>query len=323
MRVTQNANYDLVRENIRRSRERMEGLQRQSATLKKLNTPSDDPVGAAKVMEMRTDKVNNDQFILNAKLAETFLANTDLAVSELGDIIVRAKEIAIGQSSGASSNEDTRLGIAEEVTQLFNNSITVGNRRVGERYLFGGYQTHKPPIEADGRYKGDEGQMMAEIGHEVFLAMNVPGVDVFNTRPSDSRDRRSTELQAGRGLASEAGDAGAETQNVNLFEELQTLRIGLLTGDLETIRGTLERFDALQTKLLGTRAKIGSRINGLQSSTQSLERHTLTNAGLSSTLEDADMAQVVSDLAKEETVFRSALQSSQKLLQPSLLDFLK
>jgi len=304
----------------------MEGLQRQSATLKKMNAPSDDPVGAAKVMEMRTDKVNNDQFIRNAKLAETFLANTDLAVSELADIVVRAKEIAIGQSSGASSNEDTRLGIAEEVTQLFNHAITVANRRVGERYLFGGFQTQKPPVESDGTFRGDDGQMMAEIGNEVFLAMNVAGIDVFNTRPTDSRDKRNLE---GRGLASDGGattsaePGSGETQNVNLFQELQSLRIGLLTGDLETIRGTLERFDALQTRLLGTRSKIGSRMNGLESSTQSLERHTLTNAGLSSALEDADMAQVVSDLAKEETVFRSSLQSSQKLLQPTLLEFLR
>jgi flagellar hook-associated protein 3 FlgL len=166
--------------------------------------------------------------------------------------------------------------------------------------------------------------MMAEIGNDVYLAMNIPGIEVFNTRPSDSGDRRKLEQTEGRAPAGEGGgQPQGETQNVNLFQELQVLRIGLLTGDLDAIRGTLERFDALQTKLLGTRSKIGSRINGLQSSTQALERHTLTNAGLSSALEDADMAQVVSDLAKEETVFRSSLQSSQKLLQPTLLEFLK
>ena len=56
---------------------------------------------------------------------------------------------------------------------------------------------------------------------------------------------------------------------------------------------------------------------------RSTDRHNLTNAQLSSQLEDADMAQVVSDLAKDEAVFKSALSSSQKLIQPTLLDFLK
>src|SRR3954464_4130218 len=114
MRVTDNSTYGVVRDSIQRSRERMENLQGQSATLKKLNTPSDDPIGAAKVLEIRTEKVNNEQYQMNAKMAESFLSNTDQALSEMTDIIGRAKEIAINQSSGASSNEDTRLGVAEE-----------------------------------------------------------------------------------------------------------------------------------------------------------------------------------------------------------------
>jgi flagellar hook-associated protein 3 FlgL len=55
MRITENSNYNLVRDGIQRSKERMENLQLQSATLKKLNYPSDDPIGAAKILELRTD----------------------------------------------------------------------------------------------------------------------------------------------------------------------------------------------------------------------------------------------------------------------------
>ena len=133
MRVTEGTNYDTIRDSISRSRGRMEGLQHQSATLKKLNTPSDDPVGAAKVLEVRTDKMNNDQFTMNSKLAETFLNNTDHALEELSELVVRAKEIAIGQSSGASANDETRMGVAEEVSQLYQHAVATGNRRIGER----------------------------------------------------------------------------------------------------------------------------------------------------------------------------------------------
>src|SRR5438445_10717841 len=107
MRVTENTNFNAIRDSISRSKEKMENLQFQSSTLKKLNTPSDDPVGAAKILEIRTDKMNNDQFLTNAKLAEAFLSNSEQAIGELADLVVRAKEIAIGQSSGASANNDT------------------------------------------------------------------------------------------------------------------------------------------------------------------------------------------------------------------------
>src|SRR4051794_22737591 len=138
MRVSENTNFGAVHENIRRSRERMENLQNQNATLKKLNTPSDDPVGAAKVLEVRTDKVNNDQFLSNGKLAEAFLNNSDHALDQLVEIVNRAKEIAINQSSAASSTDESRLGVAEEIGQLFQQAVAVANTRIGDRYLFGG-----------------------------------------------------------------------------------------------------------------------------------------------------------------------------------------
>jgi flagellar hook-associated protein 3 FlgL len=333
MRVTENTNFGAVRESIRRSKERMENLQQQNATLKKLNTPSDDPVGAAKVLEVRTEKVNNDQFVSNGKLAEAFLNNTDHALSQLVDVVNRAKEIAIGQSSAASSTNESRLGVAEEITQLFNQAVAIANTRIGDRYLFGGYKTQTPPVDPNGRYTGDEGQMMVEISKGVYLAMNVPGVEAFNTQPTHSNSPNSPEGSATAGMNRKLASADAADrdtlpdqsgpENVNVFDEIQDLRIGLLTGDLDTIRNTLDRFDQIHGQLVATRAKIGSRLQGLESTGQAMERHNITNAQLTSALEDADMAKVVSDLAKEETVFRSALASSQKLIQPTLMEFLK
>ncbi|MGZ3689376.1 MAG: flagellar hook-associated protein FlgL, partial [Bdellovibrionota bacterium] len=225
MRVTDNTNYETVRDSIRRSRTRMEDLQKQSATLKKLNTPSDDPVGASKVLEVRTDKVNNDQFQLNAKMASTFLNNSDHALSELTEIVSRAKEIALNQASGPSSNDDTRVGVAEEVSQLFKQAVATANRRVGDRYLFGGYKTQNPPVGPEGGYLGDNGNMMVEIGKGVYITMNVPGHEAFNSNPSIDTKRNP-------GIYNEPSRAPAATdqdvempgkENVNVFDELQNL----------------------------------------------------------------------------------------------------
>lgn len=329
MRVTENSNFDAIRENIGRSKGRMENLQLQHATLKKVNTPSDDPVGAAKVLEIRTDKVNNDQFISNANTAKAFLENSDHVLSEISDILARAKEIAIGQSSSASANEDTRIGIAEEVTQLYQQAVSAANRRLGDRYLFGGFKTHNPPVDPEGRYQGDDGQMMIEISRDVYIAMNVPGVELFNTSPKSSFDAQgmygaNAQIRQNSTTGYELNQNSAQgLENVNVFDELQNLRIGLLTGDIDGIRGTLDRFDQMHGKINAMRAKVGSRVQGLENTHQAMEKHTITNAQLTSTLEDADMAQVVSDMAKEETIFRSALQSSQMLVQPTLMQFLK
>jgi flagellar hook-associated protein 3 FlgL len=296
----------------------MENLQMETATLKKLNRPSDDPVGAAKVLEVRTDKVNNDQFQVNAKLAQAFLDNTDHALEDLSEIVMRAKEIAINQSSNASSTAETRLGVSEEVNQLFQRAVATGNRRIGDRYIFGGYRTTIPPVDSEGGYRGDDGQMMVEVGREVFLGVNVPGHEVFNTHPESSADKRNIN----RSLANE-GALPPDSQNVNLYQQLKALRTGLLTGDVEIIRDSLTGFDDLLSKVIATRAKIGSRVQSIEGNISALDRHNITNAQLTSSIEDADMTQVVSDLAKEETVFKSSLASSKHLIQPTLLDFLR
>jgi flagellar hook-associated protein 3 FlgL len=342
MRISDNQNYDTVRNNVYRSKERMDNLQNQQATMKKLNTPSDDPVGAAKVLEVRTEKVNNDQYQTNAKMAESYLTNTEQAMTELTEIVNRAKEIALSQSSGASSNAESRLGVAEEVSSLYNQAVSTGNRRIGDRYIFGGYKTQRAPIDPDGKYHGDDGQMMLEISKDVFLSMNVTGNEAFNSHPKNNANEGRAAFgdntgyppptTSGRSPASNGLEKGPEgsdrkdvpqPENVNVFDELQNLRISLLTGDIGATRDTLDRFDQIHAKLVATRSKIGSRLQGLQSTSQAIERHNLTNAQLTSQLEDADVAQVVSDLAKEEQVFKSSLASSQKLIQPTLLDFLR
>lgn len=344
MRVSDNTNFSVVRDSMNRSRSRLENLQMQNSSLKKLNKPSDDPVGSAKILEVRTDKVNNDQFQSNAKLAQAFLENTDTALEDLSEIMIRAKEIAIGQSSTASSTPQTRLAVAEEVNQLYQRAIGTANRRIGDRYIFGGFKNSSIPVDSDGNYHGDAGEMMVEIGRDVYIGMNIPGYQAFNTSPDSSVDQREIDNRALeneqrkpaepepsdekrpnplRRLATEGMVESSDSPNVNLFGELKALRIALLTGDQESIRSTLERFDDLHGKVISMRSKIGSRVQGIQGNINAMERHNITNAQLSSTIEDADMTQIVSDLAKEETVFKSSLASSKHLIQPTLLDFLR
>ncbi len=338
MRVTQNTNFNTIRDTIQISRGRMEKLQNQAATLKKLNRPSDNPVNAAKVLEIRTDKVNNEQYFNNAKLAEAYLNNSDHAIADMIEVVNRAKEIAINQSSGASSTDETRLGVAEEVTQLFLRAVASGNTRIGDRYLFGGYRTTEPPVDQGGRFVGDAGEMMVEIGKDVFLSMNLPGIYVFNTNPEQSVDIRNLQqrkinesVAAGeeRGktqsieLKADASLKQGGDENVNLFQELKNLRISLLTGDLAGVRNTLERYDQIHATLVASRSRIGSRVSGLAGSIQAMERHNLTNAELNTALEDADMAEVFGNIAREETVFKSVLSSAKRLVQPTLMDFLR
>jgi flagellar hook-associated protein 3 FlgL len=227
--------------------------------------------------------------------------------------------------------------VAEEVTQLYNQAVVTANRKVGDRFIFGGYQTEVAPVNAKGEYLGDTGEMMVEVSNDVFISMNVPGVEAFNTQPTNSEDRRRL-LEKQEGIdADEAyalmsfevdgkdddGNSLGGNQNLNVFSELRNLRISLLTGDSDGIKNTLETFDTIRSYLVALRAKVGSRLSGMQNLGHAIERQTITNSMLKSNIEDADMAEVMSNLAQEETVFRTVLGTSKNLIQPTLMDFLR
>lgn len=333
MRVSDNTSVGAVNEAVRRTRGRLEKLQIQNATQKKLISPSDDPAANTKIMDIRTQSTINQQFESNALLAKNRLDATDAALGEIYDLFVRAKEIAISQSSGASANADSRLSVAQEVSSLYKQLISVANRRVGQHYIFGGFKTLTSPYTADGQFKGDDGEIPVEVQKDVFVAVNIPGQKIFNFKkfsPEDASrmpaavDKTDLSVTANAEQAPKIEKVNAKPiETINVFHELDALRVGLMTNDTATIRDSLERFDEVLKNTITTRAKLSSRVSGLDAAMQTTQKIDQQNAELATQLEDADFGELWSNMAKEETVLRSSLSAAQKLIQPTLLEFLK
>lgn len=301
LRVTENMNYDLLRDNISKSRERLGNLQRQESTMKKLKQPSDNPTAAIEILELRNEKKRNEQYDLNNYLVEMSLQNLDFLLEDLSSTVMRLKEISLNQSNSMNFSSDLRANMADEVDQLFGSAVAIVNRRFGNRYLMSGYKVETPCVNSNGDYQGDSGQVMIEVSKDVFIPINIPGSSVFNLQSMDQNDLKT----------------------VNLFEEIKKLKQALLDGDCDKVRGQLVKFDQLYSKIISVRAQVGSRVQVLHQISQSMDRQRISNAELNSQLEDVDLAQVLSDLNREEVIFKNALASSNKLVQPTLLDFLK
>ena len=111
--------------------------------------------------------------------------------------------------------------------------------------------------------------------------------------------------------------------NDSIFQTLEALRVGLMTNDVDQIRATLEPLDRISSRVISTRAQVGARSSGIDNAIANMGKKNVFNAELQSGIEDADVIQTVSDMAKEESVLRANLQASNKLIQPTLLEFLR
>lgn len=204
MRVADKMAYDQVNRAISKNRSEMANLQNQAATQKRVTKPSDDPVSASRVLGSRIELRGSEQYIKNLNYAKGFLDFTEQSLGELTEIFVRAKELAISQASDASSSAQTRRVVAEEIKQLLNQAVQVSNRKLGERFIFGGFKTTESPFDERGNYLGDLGEMKIHVDKDSFLPMNIPGAVVFH----------------GKGLSRE----GFTNKNISQAKSVEQLR---------------------------------------------------------------------------------------------------
>lgn len=357
MRVADKMAFNQVNGNLQKNRSEMADLQNQAATQKRINKPSDDPMAAARVLNSRTEERGSTQFTKNINQAKSFLEFSDQTLSELSEVLVRAKELAISQSNDASGNEDTRRVTAAEVEQLFNQSVQIGNRKLGERYVFGGTKTQNRPFSTEGQYAGNDSDMKIQINKDSFVAMNMTGNRVFLGQGLDGdgivRQRHETpttvkelnefqqeeiqrkeineEIQQDqvqtRGLASTGKmskrDPVNESSGVNLFATLKDLEVSMRTNDKDGIQDSLDLLDQAINQVVLARSEVGARVSTINSTMESLQKGIVDNKIAASQLEDADVFQVMSDITKTDATLKATLETSGKMIQPSLLDFLK
>jgi len=266
--------------------------------------------------------------------------------------------LAIAQASDAGASEQTRKVVAAEVSQLYDQSVQIANRKLGERFIFGGYKTTQAPFDLDGQYRGDSGELKLHIDKDSFLAMNIPGNAVFQgvgltkdggsfkttkqaTTVNEFLDQRqkqevefeknpAAEVQA-RGpaslrnpnvAASEAPLADGELSGANIFDTLRKLQTALMANDKEGVQESLDRIDETLNQVVLARTQLGSRVMTIDNSLNSLHA---SNVDLKTTIsqnEDVDAFEVISNMNKTEDTLKATLATSGKLVEKSLMDFI-
>jgi len=302
MRITNNMLVNNMINHIGRNLTRMETYQKKLATGKKISVPSDDPVVAARALKLRTDVSQIEQHKRNVDDAMSWLEITESSLSNVGDILHRARELAVQGSNGTSTAEDTEK-IAQEVEQLKGQLVQIGNATYAGRYIFSGFKTDTKLINEDGTFAIDVDNtesIMYEIGISDNINVNVMGGQLFND-----------------GAVATAGETGQLVQNITDFAE------ALKTGNKDIINDSIARFDDDMNNLLAIRAGVGARYNRLELTSSRLENDKLNFTELMSENEDVDQAENIMLLKSEENVYKASLSGGAKIIQTSLVDFLR
>lgn len=299
MRITQSMMSTSMMSNLQTNYKRMDKYQEQMMTNRKLNRPSDDPVGVASALQYRAEISSTSQFEENTEDANSWMLYNDSVLTEVTQIIQRLSELAV-QGGTDTVPADARSNISKEVDQLYQQLVSVGNSQFKGKYIFNGERVDEQPYPSDPAnqtYSLDQGEVEYQIGAGIYTPVNMLGDKVF----------------------------GAFGDNSGLFKVLDNFKNALADTSSTGTAAIQSIIPALQgnlEKVVIAQAEVGGKQNRLVFTKSRLEDLNLNYVSLQSLTEDADMAAVVTELKTSESIYQASLDTMARIIRPSLLDFL-
>lgn len=292
-RVTQNMLSDRSVGALQTGLSRLAKLQEQLSTGRVLNRPSDSPTDTTSAMRIRSSIADIKQFGRNAADGNGWLGQIDTALTGMSDQVLRARDLALQGANEGGMGPTAREALAAEVDQIRGGLIDTANSNYLGRPVFGGVTAGSQAYDAAGVYIGTPGAVNRTISDGSTVRVDVDGQAAFGATGNsvfDHLDALSTALRAGN----QAG----------------------ITASISALNGDRDRITTTQTDV-GTRQ---IRVEGAIQAAQDAELRLSTSL---SNVENTDLPKAIVDLQMQQTAYQASLAATSRVMQPSLLDFLR
>lgn len=293
MRVTNNMLSQNLLRNLESAQGKMEQLQKQLSTGQRISRPSDDPVGIQNAMRLKSNISSVEQWSSNANEALDIMNTTDSTLGNMTSMLQRIRDLTVQGANGALATVD-KGAIADEVDQISAQLKMLANTQVGSKYIFSGTTTDKELIPSDGSASQANGlPVKFEVGNNLSIDISVSGQALFGNSTS------------------------------GVLAILDTLSADLRNGNSTGVNNALTTIDVNVDNVITLRAGLGARMNRMTALQEQLD---YTSANLQqnlSSIQDADMAKTITDFTNTSNVYKAALSVGAKIIQPSLVDFMR
>lgn len=300
LRITQNLLADRTLSNLNAQLRRLAKAQEQLTTGRRVNRPSDDPIDARRAVNTQTRIGENEQFSRNISDVGPQLTETATTLLRVLDIIQRTRDLTLQGANGTIGQAQLDQ-IALEIDQLLEALVVSGNHQTNGRFIFGGTRTLSPAFTVT-RVAGDITAVTAQ-GNTLFLRVSISrGITVNVNEPG---------IRAFQGT-------------VDMFQLLIDIRDDMRAGNRTALQGAdLANLDLAQDQILLSVARVGSLQNRLERVSADTEDFILQLQEVLSDRVDADFAEAMINFNSLSNGLQAALNAAARVLQPSLLDFIR
>lgn len=296
MRITSMMQNTQLLRNLRNNNADILDWQNKLSTGQKINKPSDDPVGIGYQMRYTTDLARNEQYLANAKTGYGWLSQTDSVLQQANSVLQRLNTIT-NQAANGTVPEDVREQIRLEVLQLREQMVTIGNSTYDGRHIFNGQKTDVKPYNSATAAIDDTdmGVYYLNVSPSVQVAVSLPGEQVF-------------------------GEAGAADNIFKLFDDIAQQ---LADDDQPALSGSLSDIGTAIDRMSLSLAEVGARMNRFELIENRIADEKVSLTTLRSSVADVDMADAIIQLQLQQNVLQASLSVGAKVMQMSLLDYIR
>jgi flagellar hook-associated protein 3 FlgL len=276
---------------LQQSFSKLADLQNEAASLKRLSKPSDAPADVSSAMQLHSGLDRSTQYARNLSDAQGWLGNADNALTSTVTQLQKVNDLVL-QASNSSLDANARQGIATQIDSIRKSLIGVANTQYAGRPIFAGTAGGDVAYDASGNYVGVSSTVERNIAPGQRIQVNVNGDSVFGTPGSD------------------------------IFTTLSKLSDAVV-NDPTQLNALQSSLGSQTTQVQNSLAQVGSQFLRVQNTQSQNTSDGLTMKQNLSSIEDADIAQVMVQLQAQQVAYQAALEATAKAIQPSLTDFLK
>jgi flagellar hook-associated protein 3 FlgL len=303
VRITQKAMVSNSLAGLNNNLTALTKAQNQLATGRVLNRPSDSPIDTNKSMQVRSDLARVTQQGRNISDAQSRLNQTDSALSDVQDLLKRVQTLTVQGLNTGANDATSSAALATEIRALRADMLGVANTTINGNPIFGGVTTGPVAYDQLGAYVGlgqGEGStadhpVLRRISDGESLRIDVTGPEVFGTKGDD------------------------------LFALVQGIADKLNTSpvDVDALSTDLAALGDAQDRISTAQATIGARSARVEKAADLNSGRELTLTAQLAAIEEVDIPKATMELSAQQLGYQASLAVTAKILQPTLMDFLR
>jgi flagellar hook-associated protein 3 FlgL len=303
-RVTESSMHTRALGDLQRGMARGQRLLSQISSGKQLTRPSDSPTGTVASLQLRGEARTIQQYVRNADDGLGWLGTIQDKLGDASSSVIRVRDLTLQALNSANTGQSLDA-LAGEIENIRQGLLGQANAKFMNRPVFGGTTPGSVAYDETGKWVGNENPTTRTVGPNAKVRIEVTGLEAFGRDPDP------------------ANPLPTDADTNSLFTVLDTLSTAIRTGDNTSIEAGLKNLDGSHELLKSALSGIGARYNRVTQMKQSADDHLFSVSSQLSDIEDVDLPKAIMELQIQQTSYQAALAATAKVIQPSLIDFLR